>query len=109
VSFGTKKIGQYSSSKNPPGFYSVAQDAYPTGFNLFLTSDNNIGNLTSEIYLRFWITNQWAVKAAFSYSNSEYTTVNQLRLENDRFRNKMFMGTLGVTFCPWRSEIFRSN
>jgi|GEM_PF-333719 len=109
ISFGTKKIGQYVSSKNSPGEFNVAQDAYPTGFNLFLTSDNNIGNLTSEVYIRFWITNQWAVKGAFLYANTEYTTVNALRLENDRFRNKMIMGSLGVTFCPWRSEIFRSE
>lgn len=109
VSFGTKKIGQYSSAQNPPGLFPIAQDAYPTGFNVFLTSDNNLGSLTSEVYLRFWITNQWAVKAAFVYANSEYTTVNQLRLDNDRFRLKMMMGSLGVTFCPWRSEIFKSS
>lgn len=107
VSFGTRKIAQYTSVQNQPGDYFVAQDTYPTGFNVFLTSDNCIGNLTSEVYLRFWINNQWAIKGSFVYAYSEYTTVNQLRLENDRFRNKMMMGSIGVTYCPWRSETFK--
>lgn len=107
VSFGAKKISQYSSTQNASGEYFVAQDAYPTGFNVFLTSDNSLGSLTSEAYLRFWINNQWSVKAAFVYAYSEYTTVNKLRLENDRYRNKMMMGSIGVTYCPWRSETFR--
>lgn len=109
VSFGTKEIAEYTSSKNNPGEYSQAQRAYPTGFNLMLLGDNNIGSLNSEIFARFWITNQWAVKASLNFVFTEYTTVNTLRLGNDRFRERTFMAGVAVTFCPWRSEIFFSD
>ncbi|MCX7744479.1 MAG: hypothetical protein N2167_07945 [Flavobacteriales bacterium] len=109
VSFGTKEIAEYTSSKNNPGEFSQAQRAYPTGFNLMLLGDNNIGSLNSEVFARFWITNQWAVKASLNFVFTEYTTVNTLRLGNDRFRDRSFMAGVAVTFCPWRSEIFYSD
>lgn len=109
VSFGTKEIAEYYSSKNNPGDYSQAQRAYPTGFNIMLLGDNNIGSLNSEVFARFWITNQWAVKASLNFVFTEYTTVNALRLGNDRFRDRTFMAGVAVTFCPWRSEIFYSD
>jgi hypothetical protein len=109
VSFGTKEITEYYSSKNNPGDYSQAQRAYPTGFNIMLLGDNNIGSLNSEVFARFWITNQWAVKASLNFVFTEYTTVNALRLGNDRFRDRTFMAGVAVTFCPWRSEIFYSD
>lgn len=109
ISFGTKEIAEYTSSKNNPGDFSQAQPAYPTGFNLMLLGDNNLGSLNSEVFARFWITNQWAIKASLNFVFIEYTTVNTLRLGNDRFRNRTFMAGLAVTFCPRRSEIFYSD
>ena len=109
VSFGTKEIAEYTSSKNNPGDFSQAQQAFPTGFNVMLLGDNNLGSLNSEVFARFWITNQWAVKASLNFVFTEYTTVNTLRLGNDRFRDRTFMAGVAVTFCPWRSEIFYSD
>ncbi|MBE2247296.1 MAG: hypothetical protein IAE67_08560 [Candidatus Competibacteraceae bacterium] len=106
MSFGPKQVATYVSSQNQPGDYTQAQNAYPSGFNLLLLGDNNIGTLSTDLYLRFWITNKWAVTGSVQYVYNEFTTVNLLRLDNDRFRDQLFMGSLGVTFCPWRSETF---
>lgn len=109
LSFGGKVTAQYYSSKNEPGTYSLVQSAAPTGYNVLLTGDNNIGNLNYDVYVRFWISNQWAVRASVYFSHTEYTTQNNLRLENDRFRNRFIGASLGVTFCPWRTNIFKRN
>lgn len=106
MSFGPKQVSIYTSSKNPPGMYAQAQSAYPSGFNLLLLGDNNLGTISTDLFLRFWITNQWAVIGSAHYMYNEYMTVNTLRLDNDRFRNQFFSGSLGVTFSPWRSEKF---
>ncbi len=108
-SFGGKVTSMYSSAQNAPGTYSLAQSAAPTGYNVLLTGDNNIGNLNYDVYLRFWISNQWAVRASVYFTHSEYTTQNDLRLDNDRFRNRFIGASLGVTFCPWRTNIFKQN
>lgn len=109
VSFGGKVMSEYYSSKNEPGLFSPGQSAAPTGFNVLLTGDNNIGNLNYDFYVRFWITNQWAVRGSVYFSHSEYTTQNDLRLGNDRFRNRFLGGSIGVTFCPWRTSVFKQN
>jgi hypothetical protein len=101
MSIGAGHTGQYSSTKNTPGMYANGQRAYPTGFNVMLLGDNDIGCLNSEIFVRFWLNRKWGIKASFNYITTEFTTVNRLRLDNDRFRHRAFMAGLGVTFNPW--------
>jgi hypothetical protein len=103
---GAAQTASYKSSKNIPGAFPEAQDVYPTGFNVQLLGDNNIGSLHHEIFARFWMNNQWALKASLNYTCTEYSTVNPLRLQNHRFRTHDFSGSIGITYCPWRSEIF---
>lgn len=63
--------------------------AKPTRFNLLLVSDNDIGTLNSELYLRYRPQNSdWYAKTGVSFYFSELKTEKKLWLDNDRFRYK---------------------
>ena len=81
------------------------QQASPTSFNLLLTSDNDIGSLNSEFYLRYRVSDKVSVRAGYAFLFSEYRTRNDLsfddgRIVNDRFRYKAPMAMIGITFGP---------
>jgi hypothetical protein len=105
-SFGTKKIGTITSSvldaSSPPVI-----EATPTKLNLLLTSDNDIGSLNSEFYLRRWNKQKnLALKVGFTFYFSEYTTTEKLsfdngRILNDRFRYKSSMAMIGICWKPF--------
>lgn len=48
--------------------------ASPTAGNILLIGNNDIGNLNSEFYLRYWVSPKFAIRAGFSHFFSEYTT-----------------------------------
>lgn len=97
-SFGGKQDGGYFSSKNPIALYTANQVASPTPLNLLLISDNDIGSLNSEFYIRYRFNDHWGIKGGFTFMFTEYTTENKLRLDNDRFRYKSGMGMLGLSY-----------
>lgn len=99
-SFGGKTTGKYIAYQSLDN--GTTQTAAPTSVNLLLVSDNDIGSLNSELYLRYWFKPKWAIKVGASFAFTEYTTKNKLRLENDRWRNKSLMGMIGITFSPFR-------
>lgn len=75
--------------------------ANPTPFNVLLISDNDRGTLNSELYVKYSLNERWAAKASMQFLFTEYTTttkVQQLPEENDRFRNKSLMFSLGVSY-----------
>jgi hypothetical protein len=99
-SFGGTQGGTYSRNGT-----NTAVSAKPTGFNLLLTSDNDLGSLNSEFYVRYWFNPKWALRAGFTFIFSEYTTstaVQQLPEANDRFRNKVGQAMIALTFSPFR-------
>lgn len=98
-SFGGSTTGKYYAYQSADN--GSIQTASPTPFNLLLVSDNDIGMLNSELYLRYWLNNKWGIKAGLSFAFTEYTTENKLRLDNDRWRNKALMGMLGITYTPF--------
>jgi hypothetical protein len=100
-SFGPTKTGTLISSIKPSGLSEV-QSARPTPFNLLLVSDNDIGSLNSELYLRYWFRDQFAIKSGITFLFSEYTTDNTLIFDNDRFRYKSLMFLLGFTYSPFK-------
>lgn len=103
-SFGGKTTGAYTvhSSAQPNVNDGSTQNLTPTAFNLLLVSDNDLGSLNSEFFLRYWINDKWAIKGVFTFIFTEYTTGSKLRFENDRFRNKGILFGLGVTYRPWK-------
>lgn len=94
-SFGQSKNGTYVN-----GVSSTQVSGKPTGFNGLGIGDNDHGSLNSQFYAQYFFNDTWAVKAGFQYLFTEYTTdteVQQFPEENDRFRNKSGMFSVGVT------------
>jgi hypothetical protein len=104
LSFGPKKQFNIISSTFDPNQAPV-QSGSPTRFNLLLTSDNDIGSLNSEFYLRYWVTEKVGLRLGFTFLFSEYRTDNELsfnggQVVNDRYRYKAGMALLAVSFKP---------
>lgn len=94
-SFGGEKEGVYIN-----GNHGQTTSAKPTSFNILLVGNNDQGSLNSEFYLRYFFKEKLAVKLAYQYLFTEYTTetkVQQLPEANDRFRNKASLFSLGIT------------
>jgi hypothetical protein len=105
-SFGGKqKVNVLSSSYD--GGQSPVTYAKPSSFNLLLTSDNDIGSLNSEFFIRYWVSPKFGLRAGYSFLFTEYKTENKLsfdngRIENDRYRLKTSMFLLALTFKPFK-------
>ncbi|NOT74892.1 MAG: hypothetical protein HOP08_08170 [Cyclobacteriaceae bacterium] len=94
-SLGGSQSGSYVN-----GNQGQAVSAKPTSFNVLLVGDNDRGTLNSEFYMRYFIKEKFAIKLAYQYLFTEYTTENkvqQLPEANDRFRNKSSLFSLGIT------------
>jgi hypothetical protein len=96
--FGGKQNGSYLGNNG----VGAATTAKPTGFNLLLVSDNDLGSLNSEFYARYKFNEKWGVKAGFQFLFTEYTTTTKVQTtpdgqKNDRFRNKSSAISFGVT------------
>jgi hypothetical protein len=104
-SFGpTKSFNVLSSAFDPN--QSPIQTGAPTRLNLLLTSDNDIGSLNSEFFVRYWISDKIAARGGMSFLFSEYRLSNELsfdngRIINDRYRHKAAMAMIGVTYKPF--------
>jgi len=72
--------------------------AKPTPFNLLLVSDSDMGSLNSEIYARYWINDKWALRGGLSFQFWEYTTDRKLAFNNDRFRSKVLLPLIAVSY-----------
>jgi hypothetical protein len=92
---GGKKEGNYIN-----GSITQTVKAKPTGFNILLISDSDRGSLNSELYAAYRLTPRIAIKGAFQFIFTEYTTDTKVQvvngIENDRFRRKSGMASLGV-------------
>jgi hypothetical protein len=104
-SFGSEKTFNVISSSFDPN-QSPVQKGSPTKLNLLLTSDNDIGSLNSEFYIRYWMKEKVAVRAGLTFLFSEYRLSNELsfddgRIKNDRYRLKAAMAMIGFTYKPF--------
>jgi hypothetical protein len=101
-STGSKKEFNVISSTFDPN-QSPVQQGSPTRLNLLLTSDNDIGSLNSEFYVRYWANKTIGIKAGYTFLFSEYELDRKLsfdggRISNDRYRYKASMIMLGLTY-----------
>jgi hypothetical protein len=95
-SFGSSRSGTYIN-----GTTSLSTTAHPTPFNLLLISENDLGSLNSEMYVRYSLGGPWLIKLAYQLVFTEYTTETAVQTypePNDRFRNKASMLSLGAVF-----------
>jgi hypothetical protein len=101
---GEKQFNVISSSYDAN--QSPVQSGRPTRFNLLLTSDNDIGSLNSEFYIRYWLTPKFGLRAGYTFLFSEYQThpdlsFNHGQIMNDRYRYKARMALLAITYKPF--------
>jgi len=92
---GSTKDGTYLN-----GTQGGSTSAKPTSFNVLLVGNNDRGTLNSEFYARYFFTEKFALKVAYQYVFTEYTTdtkIQQTPEANDRFRNKASLFSLGIT------------
>lgn len=95
-SFGGNQKGILTTSLDGKNGTSVT--AKPTTSNLLLTSDNDIGSLNSELFVRYKLTNKWALQGGITFLFTEYKTSEKVVLDNDRFRHKSLMGMVGISY-----------
>lgn len=105
LSFGPSKQFNIISSVYDAGQAPVQQGS-PTTLNLLLTSDNDIGSLNSEFFVRYRLTPKISLRGGYAFFFSEYSTDKDLsfddgRIVNDRYRFKAPMGFVGVSFKPF--------
>lgn len=101
-SFGKRTNGTYIN-----GSQAQSTSARPSGFNLLLVSDNDLGSLNSELYGRYQLNDRIGIRSGFQFLFTEYktsTNVQQFPEPNDRFRRKSLMFMVGMSFnlSAWR-------
>ncbi len=101
LSFGAQQTGLFRSASESQALDNSVQMAKPTSFNLLLVSDNDLGNLNSELYARYWLSDRIALRAGLSFNFVEYTTGRELTFDNDRFRYKSLLPMVAVSFSPF--------
>ena len=95
-SFGKRQTGSYTP-KSDSASYPNQVSARPSPFNLLLISDNDLGSLNSELYAHKNLGNGWGFKVAANFAFAEYKTSQKLRNDNDRFRKKALLPSIGIT------------
>lgn len=103
LSFGADQTGELISKKNKRKFTdgSTSSSATPAGFNLLLVSDSDLGNLNSEIYARYWVTEKIGIRAGLSFLFTEYISDKKVTLpdgQNNRWRHKSLTPLIAVSY-----------
>jgi hypothetical protein len=94
--FGPSRTGLYAATD--PQF-AGEQRASVSGFDLLLGGKPDRGQLDSEFYVAYWLTETWAVRAGLSHFATGYTTDNKLDNGADRYRASQNLGFLALS---WR-------
>lgn len=94
--FGKEVNGKYISSVSTEN--NSLQAASPTSFNLLLVSDNDLGMLNSEFYIKYNVAERFGLRAGYEFTFTEYTTKKKLTLDNNRFRAKHQMAFIAITY-----------
>lgn len=99
VSFGNsvsaEHITNYQANLSPK--YTML-NAKPTTLNLLLVSDNDIGSLNSEFTIGYTYKEKYYIFGGYSFLFSEYTTDKVIRNDNQRFRLKGHLATIGIGY-----------
>ncbi len=96
ASFGKLRKGRYNPRKEDANWPQEASGR-PTPFNLLLGDDNDRGSINSELYVHKNLIDGWGIKLGIVHAFTEYTMKQKLRKNNDRFRKKNYLPTIGLT------------
>lgn len=101
ISIGGRQKGTYQD------WNGQTVTARATPFNVLLISDNDIGNLNSEFYAKYFFTDKpYFVKAGASFYFNEMKTLQKQRLDNSRFRYKTLSPMIGGGYLLKNHFIF---
>jgi hypothetical protein len=99
--FGGEQSGRLAARQSDAqgqANHGATYTAQPTSFNLLLISDSDRGSLNSELYARYWLSDHWGLRAGLSFQFVEYTASRNLAFDNDRFRAKVLLPMLAVSY-----------
>ncbi len=101
VTFGGNQSGIFRASESK-SLNKTTQTVKPAPFNLLLISDSDRGSLNSELYYRYWIKKNAALRVGLSFQFVEYKANKILTYENDRYRIKLLMPFIAYSFNPFK-------
>ncbi len=96
LGFGSKSETEFTSSDI--GSLPSKPQAKPTAFNLLLVGDNDLGHLRSEFYIGYAPNEKIWLRGGLDMTFSEYTTIQKLTQNNDRFRHKAMAFFVAVSY-----------
>ena len=113
LTFGKKRIGRYKSSTGQYAIQGISgkdsttiffqgantfQSSRPSVLNIRLLGDNDRGTLSTEIYARYIINQQFGIKVAYQFLTTETTVANRdVIADNNRFRHRANMAYIALT------------
>ncbi|WP_162344055.1 hypothetical protein [Cyclobacterium salsum] len=100
VGFGSTDDSRFISSENT-GQYPQTLESSPSSFNLLLGGDNDLGQLKSEFYIAYALSEKTWLRGGMDMTFTEYTTSQELTNANDRFRYKPVLVFLAVSYNPF--------
>lgn len=100
VGFGSTDDSRFISSENT-GQYPQTLESSPSSFNLLLGGDNDLGQIKSEFYIAYALSEKTWLRGGMDMTFSEYTTNQELTNANDRFRYKPVLVFLAVSYNPF--------
>ncbi|WP_162416862.1 hypothetical protein [Cyclobacterium roseum] len=100
VGFGSTDDSRFISSENT-GQYPQTLESRPSSFNLLLGGDNDLGQLKSEFYIAYALSEKTWLRGGVDMTFTEYTTSQELTNANDRFRYKPVLVFLAVSYNPF--------
>lgn len=100
LGFGPEQDAVFISS-NTSNNFEADQKASPTSLNVLLVGDNDIGQLKSEFYASYALSETMRLRGGLDMTFSEYTTSQVLTHDNDRFRYKAMLFFVSLSFNPF--------
>jgi hypothetical protein len=100
LGFGSTDNSTFISSENT-GQFPQTLESSPSSFNLLLGGDNDLGQLKSEFYIAYALSEKTWIRGGMDMTFSEYTTSQELTNANDRFRSKPVLVFLAISYNPF--------
>ncbi len=102
LGFGAESQTTFTAVENT-GQFPTSVNASPTGFNLLLGGDNDIGQIKSEFYVAYALSEKFWLRGGMDMTFSEYTTERTLTNDNDRFRYKAMLMFVAISYNPFQN------
>ena len=100
LGFGSTDNSTFISSDNT-GQFPQTLESSPSSFNLLLGGDSDLGQLKSEFYLAYALSEKTWLRGGADMTFTEYTTSQELTNSNDRFRYKPVLIFLAISYNPF--------